>query len=210
MEIKTIVKDAMDKFVTENTKFWEVDDNIISALQEAFSDKSFSSGSEIFSISMAILDETAASFHVIGPTPIAFWKPLLKRREKDVFDNLFKSYSENILELKKKYKAPMCDELVKANEELEKIRAFKPVCEELSSNGGELTDEDKTALEYARVTVSKCVNTIMLLFNDLDNVNTPYMTAIDAIKEYKEIIDEALDYLISISNDAVATGKEAA
>ena len=145
--------------------------------------------------------------------PVALYKeniPLLRKMKEGLTNLVWNEFTSDLPD--KQYQGiyqgfRMPGTLTKFGE---KIRAFKPVCEELSGSDGELTDEDKEALEYARVTVSKCVNTIMLLFNDLDNVNTPYMTAIDAIKEYKEIIDEALDYLISISNDAVATGKEAA
>ena len=210
MQIRDIVAEVKETYLKSqsNQKFWEEDEELINVCVGLIKPQPIENGADVFSVTLAMLTETSEYFKQInGRIQSAVWKPTLKTVAKRIFNKLKADYSFNILEYRRDYKAPMPEVLVQANDLLNQIKAFIPLREEI-----ELDEEAEAGIICVRTMASERMDNLLLLFKLLYDKetgqmnNTPYMSGLDAIEYYQQIVNEGFEVLLKLCDNTTEEG----
>lgn len=206
MQIRDIVSEVKETYLKSqnNQKFWEEDEELINVCVNLLKSQPIENGADVFSVTLAMLTETATYFNQItnGKVQMAVWKPTLKNVAKKIFRKLREDYSFNILEYRKDYKAPMPEVLVQANDLLNQIKAFIPLRKEIETD-----EEAEAGIICIRNMASERMDNLLLLFKLLYDKrtgqmnNTPYMSGLDAIEYYQQIVNEGFEVLLKLCDE---------
>lgn len=211
MQIRDIVTDVTGVYLSQgHQKFWEEDEELINVLSNLLNPQPIENGADMFSVTLAVLVESSAFFkQIAGRIQMALWKPTVKNVAKKIFSKLKTDYSYGIIEFRKQYQAPMPEVLVQANDLLNQIKAYIPLREEIEAD-----EEAEAGIVCIRNMASGCMDELLSLFKQLyDHTtgamnNTPYMTGLDAIDYYRQIVAEGFDILLKLSGGSLEGNTE--
>ena len=198
MKIKSpaaIIKDAVSDFTQSNPKFWENDEELIKHINGLFIGRPIENGADMYSIVSAILVETSVNFKKIGVVPGELWMPILQSAESGVFLEIGDDYAFGIVKFRKKYKAPMPQSIISANDLFQKMQELRPLRKKMPASNSK-------ALLTIREMASSYMKELLNLYDsmDINDNSTTYMTGIEAMEAYKQIVGDAFDCLIELSS----------
>lgn len=197
--IRSIVEDTISIFQQNNEKFWEDDEQIISVFEQIFADKEIDRGTDIFSIILAILTETSTYFKHKKIVSMAIWKTVVNSKSKKIFDDLFSDYTVKIAELNETYKAPLPQVLITAQKYLGEINDLQDIVDIAIEDPDEETK--KESINEIKLSSSESLKQMLGLYEGLFNIeDTPYITSLEVMKTYKDIVAKAFDLIIALNS----------